>query len=195
MDDELPRRKDYPTSPAGMSKTPSWIMLGFILGALFVAALPPLRKPTPPAELPRRVEMSKPIAPRQAQPLSTIEAVFDAWSSYAVWSDDTTEVALWNAEYRDFSDFYEVRRVGLVYYFRSLTALTRPIFMPTNLPPDSPLRFTETEERRRDRLVRGETGDLRRAFEGPPPTPAPNLERPIVAPPPRIVEPRPETGK
>ena len=178
-DDESPRRKEYPLSPAKMSKTPSWIMLGFVLGVLCVIALlPRLQKKT--ASLPesaRRLEFTKPPAPRQPQPLMKIEGVFAEWGNYALWSDDdTTEVALWNEEQRDFSDFYEVRRDGKTYYFRTLTRLTRRVFTPPNLPADSPLRFTEPKERY---LERAEAGPVRRE---------PELRRPTGVPvtPPRI---------
>jgi hypothetical protein len=149
-EDESSRRKEYPLSPSKMSKTPSWIMLGFVLGALAVIALlPRLQKKAPPnPESARRLEFTKPPAPRQPQPLSKIEGVFAEWGNYALWSDDdTTEVALWNDEYREFSDLYEVRRDGKTYYFRTLTRLTRRMFTPPNLPLDCPLRFTEPKER------------------------------------------------
>lgn len=153
MDDESPRRGKERPSPAKMSKTPSWIMLGFVLGALFVVALPQ-RKPVP-APAPRPLEFTKPAPPREAQPLSTIEAVFEEWGGYAVWFDDTTEVALWNSTYRDFTDCYEVRRIGNMYYFRTIPALTRRTFAHGQIPPDCPLRFTETEEQYREWLERG----------------------------------------
>lgn len=154
-DDEAPPRKEYPLSPAKMSKTPSWIMLGFVLGALCVVALLPRlqKKPPPGSEPARRVEFTKPSAPRQPQPLLKIEGVFAEWGNYALWSDDdTTEVALWNDEHRDFTDFYEVRRDGKTYYFRTLTRLTRRLFTPPNIPADCPLRFTEPKDRYLDRV-------------------------------------------
>ena len=43
MDDKEPKpEKHYPISTAKMSKTPSWIMLGFLLAAAFVRLLSPL---------------------------------------------------------------------------------------------------------------------------------------------------------
>lgn len=153
MDDEAPRRRETRPSPAKMSKTPSWIMLGFVLGALFVVALPPRKPAAGPA--PRVLEFAKPAPPREAQPLSTIEAVFEEWGGYAVWFDDTTEVALWNGAYRDFTDCYEVRRFRDGYYFRTIPALTRRTLAHGQIPPDCPLRFTETEEQYREWLERG----------------------------------------
>lgn len=148
-DDAPPPGKDYPISPAKLSKTPSWVMLGFVIGALFVYALPPRgRKAEPDAS--RRVEFVAPPAPRAAQPLTIIEAVFAAEEQLAVWSDDTTEVALWNSRDRAFSDFYEVRRIGDARYFRSIPALTRHIIQHGKPRPESPLQFTETEEQYRE---------------------------------------------
>lgn len=141
-DEQRPRRKP-PLSISKLSKTPSWIMLGFVLGALFVIALPPLGDDPPAAPSPPAVE-----PPRAAPPppqLTTIEAVFEdpRWQDYIVWANNTTEVALWNVHTRDFTDFYEVRRLEGVNYFRSLTALTRPFTRPrVPLPVDCPLRFT-----------------------------------------------------
>ena len=153
-DDQLPPRSER-FSASKLSKTPSWIMLGFVLGALFVVALPPLRKKTPAVVEPRRVEFMKPAAPRQPQPLSTIEAVFEEWGGHAIWFDDITEVALWNSAEREFVDYYEVRRVRDTYYFRTIPRLTRRVLSHGTINPESPLRFTETDEQYREWLERG----------------------------------------
>lgn len=148
MEDDLPPpARNYPTSTAKMSKTPSWIMLGFILGAAFVAALPPLRKkpPAAPPEM-RAVPPAPSTAPREPQPLTTIEAVFADWGRHAVWSDDVTEVALWNSREKAYTDFYEVRRLGGTLYFRSIPQLTRRKLARGKPLDESPLQFTETEE-------------------------------------------------
>jgi hypothetical protein len=146
MDDDTPEpEKPHPPSIAKLSKTPSWIMLGFLLGAAFVAALPPLRKP--PAEpVVREAPPPSQVVLRVTPALTTVEAVFAEWGGHAVWSDDVTEVALWNSQERAFSDFYEVRRIEGVLYFRSIPKLTRRIIARGKPMPDSPLRFTETEE-------------------------------------------------
>lgn len=170
-------------------------MLGFILGALFVAALPPFRRQPPLVVPPRSVELTRPAPARQPQPLTTIEAVFEEWHKFAVWEGDTTEVALWNSDSRDFVDYFEVRRVGTVYYYRSLTALTRRPFMPPKLPPESPLRFTETEERYRERLEQGGGVDWRRPVEVPPRATPPKIEYPALTPPGPRTELEPETRK
>src|SRR5437764_7727028 len=94
--DEPPsEEKKYPPSPGRMSKTPSWIMLGFALGAVFVLLFPrPTEKPAAPAPLAVKLEAEK---PREPPPLSRIEAVFADWGRNAVWdNNDTTEVALWD---------------------------------------------------------------------------------------------------
>lgn len=146
-DDEQPR-KTYPLPASKMSKTPSWVMLGFALGAAFVAALPPFgeRKLTAKLEPGPRPAPAAPAAPREAQPLATIEAVFAEWGEHAVWWDDITEVALWNTATKEFSDYYEVRRFGRTNYFRSIPTLTRRVLTHGKVFPDSPLQFTETEE-------------------------------------------------
>ena len=157
MDDDAPEPVQRHSPPIGqLSKTPSWIMLGFILGAAFVAALPPLRKPpAAPAVAPAAPRPAAPPPVRTAPVLTTIEAVFAEWGRHAVWSDDVTEVALWNGQDRAFSDFYEVRRVGGVFYFRSIPKLTRRIFARGRPMPEAPLRFTETEEQYQEWLLHG----------------------------------------
>ena len=146
-DDEQKPEKNYPLSTSKMSKTPSWIMLGFLLGAVFVAALPPLRKkPAPETVALRAIEPARPAAPREPGPLTTIEGVFAEWDKHAVWSDDVTEVAMWNIGEKAYADFYEVRRIGGVFYFRTIPRLTRRVIARGKHPSESPLQFTESEE-------------------------------------------------
>lgn len=145
-EDEPKTEKAYPLSTSKMSKTPSWIMLGFLLGAAFVAALPPLEKEPRESPVVRAIEEPKASEPRNPPQLTTIEAVFAEWGKHAVWSDDVTEVALWRPEDKAYTDFYEVRRFGGEYYFRSIPELTRRIISHGKPLPESPLQFTETEE-------------------------------------------------
>jgi hypothetical protein len=141
--DEDPPSKPPPGKP---SQVPSWVTLGFVLGALFVLALP---KRTPDVPLKPVIEEAGPIPERAAEPprLTTIEAVFASWDKYAVWSNDTTEVALWTSATKSFSDCYAVVRNGSDYYFRSIPALTRPV-LTHGVVENSPLQFTETERQR-----------------------------------------------
>ena len=95
-----------------------------------------------------------------------IEAVFAEWQRHAVWSDDTTEVALWNIREKAFTDFYEVRRLGDALYFRTIPKLTRRVLTHGKPLPESPLQFTETEEqyqewREHGRSERPASQDLR----------------------------------
>jgi hypothetical protein len=191
-DDEPKPEKRYPLSASKMSKTPSWIMLGFLLGAIFVAALPPLRKiPAPESTAFKAVESPPPRSPRDPPQLTTIEAVFAVWGQHAVWSDDVTEVALWNDRDKAFSDCYEVRRFGDIPYFRTIPKLTRRVIARGKPIPESPLLFTETEEQYREWLNygRSERPVERHAPERPNPSaPAPNpapIDRslnPVTAP-------------
>ncbi|HEY1765907.1 MAG TPA: hypothetical protein VGF85_13365 [Opitutaceae bacterium] len=169
---ETPAPKEKP------SYVPSWVMLGFILGALFVLALPNRPKaggtPAPSAEGPT----VKPV--RAAPPqITTIEAVFAAWDKYAVWSDDTTEVALWNKDTLSYSECFEVLRTADGYFFRSISRLTRPV-LTHGVIDDSPLEFTETERQRREWLREVDNENLkaisdaaRDSFSRPSPTPEP----------------------
>jgi hypothetical protein len=197
MDDDEPKpEKHYPISTAKMSKTPSWIMLGFLLGAAFVIALPPLRKqPALEATTLKAVPPPQPTEPRQPPQLTTIEAVFAEWGEHAVWSNDVAEVALWNTQDKAYTDFYEVRRIGDAFYFRTIPRLTRRIVSRGKPLPNSPLLFTETEEQyrewrtygRSERPMDRETSTRPRNV-APPPAPAPvdrsiNLVAPALPPP------------
>lgn len=147
MDDEAPRENRPHRIPASkMSKVPSWISVGFVLGAVFVWGL---FKPKP---VPPEVRIVEVIPPQpQETKLTTIEAVFSDWSEHAVWHNDTTEIAYWNPGTEEFSEFYEVRRLGDALFFRSIPKLTRRIINHGKpLPGGCPLRFTETEEQYRE---------------------------------------------
>ena len=143
MDEDPP-----PAAPGKPSQVPSWVTLGFVLGALFVLALP--RKAGEPAQ-PAPVPQAAPSRPAEPARLSTIEAVFAAWDRFAVWSGDTTEVALWSPETKSFSECYEVYRSGDNYYFRSIPSLTRPV-LTHGVQAESPLEFTESARQRQQWL-------------------------------------------
>ena len=142
MDDETPVSRPA----AKPSQAPSWAMLGFALGALFVLALP--RRQTAP-ERPA-VPRPAPVALSPAR-MTTIEAVFALWGKYAVWDRDVTQVALWNSDTGGYTDRFEVVRLSDGTYFRSIPRLSRPI-LTHGVPADSPLEFTETDEQRQQWL-------------------------------------------
>ena len=139
-----PAAESRPPSPAKMSMTPSWVMLGFVLGAFFVWALPEGEKtPPPPAPVERALEKDAPVSrlPR----LTDVEAVFAQWDRYAIWENDVTEVAYWSEEARSFSNFFEVLRSGDRLFFRSIPKLTRPLIR-RGVEARSPLLFTGVAE-------------------------------------------------
>jgi hypothetical protein len=151
--------QNLPPSPSRLSKTPSWVMLGFVLGALFVWALPrPENAASPPARPPIAVRLERPKA-------TEIEAVFAEWGRFAVWDNDLTEVALWDVDKRGYAICYEVLRSGDNLYFRSIPRLTRPV-LTHGIHVATPLQFTETEAMRREWLDRGQ-------YQQPPPAAAP----------------------
>lgn len=147
-----------------LSKTPSWIMVGFVLGVLAVLGFQhELQRPDAPAEVASAIVVPAP-APKPAESvtalpdlpsLAVIEAVFSDWGGYARWEHDRTEVALWNSTTGDFTDYFEVARAPEGLYFRSITRLTRPL-TEAKPPSEAPLRFTEPaidqEARRAGRL-------------------------------------------
>ncbi len=189
---------DPAPSRAELSKTPSWIMVGFILGVLAVwgfrrddPAPPPAAAAPEVKATPAPAEPAKSVTSLENRPsLAVIEAVFAQWGDYALWEDDRTEVALWNSVTADFTDFIEVSRMAGVYYFRSIPRLTRP-FTDAKPPRESPLRFTEPIAQRRARLEgrlspqapapTGPTGP----WKGPAPAVSPSVEiMPLTPPPP-----------
>ena len=138
--------KVYPPAVSRLSKTPSWVMLGFVLGALFVWALPQVEKTVAPpaAGNPAVLLLERPKA-------TEIEAVFAEWGRFAVWENGLTEVALWDVDKRSYSICYEVLRDGDNLYFRSIPRLTRPV-LTHGVHGTMPLQFTETEAMRREWL-------------------------------------------
>jgi hypothetical protein len=126
----------------------SWATLGFLLGALFVILLPPPHREKSEEEAPPPSVVQpapKPLAPMR---LSIIENVFEAWSQYAEWTDDSTEVALFDSDTKEYSDCYQVvRAANGIYFFRTIPRLDRAI-KSHGIPDNSPLQFTESEEQR-----------------------------------------------
>ena len=182
-------KKSYPLSPSKMSKASSWVMLGFLLGAASVWGL--RRDAEQAVRVASAVTLKEwPTVVRTTLPaLTTIEAVFAEWGQYAVWDDQVTEVALWRTEAGSFSEFYEVRRVGEGYYFRSIPQLTRRVIRHgVPRPKESPLEFTETEAHYREWFEHG------RFERQPQPTVQPSLFGPALIPPgetlPRIPVPK-----
>lgn len=133
--------EDTPTpEPGGKpSQVPSWLTLGFALGAVFVMALP-----KHPSDAPMDAAVPPAPALKAAAParITTIEAVFAEWGRFAQWSGAMTQVGLWNPETKSYSDFYEVMRMGDVLFFRSIPALTAPV-VSGGIPPECPLEFAQ----------------------------------------------------
>jgi len=175
MDDE----DELPPPPPKPSLAFSWATLGFLLGALFVIALPRESRWSAQAgragsaeSLPPPKEEPAPPPPsfERALPplrLSTIEAVFESWGQYAAWNGDVTEVAMFDPDTKDFTACYQVVRAGGNYFFRSISHLTLPL-LTHGVPPDSPLRFTETAAQR-EQWLRESVDENWKALRQPPP--------------------------
>lgn len=131
------------------SPAPLWLTLGFAAGLgfggmAFRDATPPpsaAKAPATPAA-PDRTEI-----PVNAGTLRAVEQTFERWGGYAVWENDVTEIAAWDARRKRHADFYEVRRHDGKFYFRSLRALTRPI-LDHEVRATLPFAFTEPQWRR-----------------------------------------------
>lgn len=174
------------------SKVPSWIMLGFIMGCLAMLSLQREPDVVPDDSPPKSTPASEPPEPPRENimalsnrpSLAAIEAVFAQWGDYALWENDTTQVALWNSSTSEFSDHLEVVRTPRGLYFRSIPRVTRP-WTEARPPVESPFRFTEPEESRRARLE----GKLGRQPAPVPPIPSGDSSidlRPDYLPPPPV---------
>ncbi|MEO7414047.1 MAG: hypothetical protein ABIZ81_11900 [Opitutaceae bacterium] len=127
-----------PVSRPKPSKIPSWIMLGFILGAVFVWALPrprPERSVTPPVT-PVIPAFAVETPPR----LTDVETFFDVWRRFALWDGDTTYVCLWDSGTRTFRDCFQIIQRGDELFFRSVPR-PRNLRPRSDVPKDSPFEF------------------------------------------------------
>ena len=164
-------------SPAKLSKTPSWVMLGFVLGVVFVLALP--RRTAEPVG-PLRVAAAPPpvlATPPTVERALFFESVFAEWSKYAAWESELTEVAFWNADTKSFSDRFEVFRSGERNYFRSIPHFTRPL-LTHGVPANSPLQFTEPQAQRDEWLRENSAENVRKFLEPPPGALQPEPKKP-----------------
>jgi hypothetical protein len=113
------------------TKAPLWLTLGSALG-LGIAWLAsgtgdessPKHSAAPPA--PR----SSPPVPELASSrptLDRIEDLFMTWGGYCVWKDNLTQFAAWRKPAGPPTDYYEVRRSGGKFYFRTLPRADWPL--------------------------------------------------------------------
>jgi hypothetical protein len=147
-----------PVSKEKLSKTPSWIMVGFVLGCLFAYVAdreiekrrgknPPPPRPAPvvpaaPPEVPAGLRLSQ----------NEVDAIFTQAEGGAVWENDITEIVVFNMRTGKFSDMVEVMRSGPYYYYRPIFRLTRPL-ITAEAPEGALILFTESEKAREKRLA------------------------------------------
>jgi len=164
-DDPLPgQAAPRPPAVKQLSKTPSWVMLGFVLGAAAVLSLPRspevvyVREDAQESLPPTALAHPSPLvaAPQQEPDFTIVEAVFSEWQNYAVWDGDVTEIALWDSEVGRYARFYEVLRAAgsgggaggaggaITFYYRSIPVLTRPV-LTHGVSASAPLLFTEPD--------------------------------------------------
>lgn len=181
MDDPDDQSEDRAPKAEPLSKASSWMTLGFLFGAATVwAYLSHQEKPVssaPPtlSEWPVKKQLDR-------APLTRIEAVFATYKDLAVWDKNTTEVAMWREGTRDESEWewYEVRRVGEDFYFRSILHPSKNRLLITHGKPlgnEVPLRFTETEAQYQEwfehgRFEKSEEASLQPTILGPAMVPA-----------------------
>lgn len=152
-EDDLP-----PVPKEKLSKTPSWIMVGFVVGCLFayVADREMEKRRPASAPLPAPVVQSAPVAPPETPPSmrlsqNEVDAMFRQVFENAAWENDLTQIAVWNPLTQKFSDLVEVMRSGEYFYYRPLTRLTRPL-ITAEADSGVLILFTETDALRAKRL-------------------------------------------
>jgi hypothetical protein len=154
-EDDLP-----PVPKEKLSKAPSWIMVGFVIGCLFAYVADrelAKRRPKAAAEpaAPSRTVTPPPVVqtpPSLLLSQNEIDALFATIADRAVWENDLTQIALWNPRTSKFSDLVEVMRSGDYYYYRPLAKLTRPLISAETEAGGPPVLFTEPESVREARL-------------------------------------------
>lgn len=137
---------DQDAPPSKPSAAPSWVFLGFVLGALCVLAIPSKRKSEPEAQ-PVPVEKPAPPPAFNSKRFEEVQAVFSAYSQYAVWQNDLTQICVYDPGLNRFAECYEVFRSGDQLYFRTIPSLTWPI-LTHGIPDNAPIEFTEPTESR-----------------------------------------------
>ena len=126
------------------SNVPFVLTAGFAVGLglgwqMFHSEAP---APVPPVAGPKPEVRT--VLRRDAGTLKDVEQVFGRWGGYVVWENDVTEIAVWSVQDQRYDDYYEVRRSGGEFYFRSLARLTRPV-IDHGVRAMSPIEFTETQ--------------------------------------------------
>jgi hypothetical protein len=153
-EDDLP-----PIPREKLSRTPSWIMVGFVLGCIFAYVAEgelEKRRPGPAAEAAAPSRAVSPVAISETPPAmrlsqNEVDAMFRQVAENAVWENDLTQIAVWNPRTRKFSDLVEVMRSGDYFYYRPMSRLTRPL-ITAEAGPGVLVLFTETEALRDKRL-------------------------------------------
>ena len=145
------------------SKVPSWVTLGFVVGVLtmwlFQSRDSGDKNATVevPEEPPTAQEMvandPNPMVLADRPSLEVVEALFDQYRDYAFWSDDRSEIALWNSKTLEFSDFFEVVSTETGTYYRSIRRFSR-LPLEGYGPSNSPILFTETAEQMAKRFYK-----------------------------------------
>jgi hypothetical protein len=143
-DDETPAAKKP-------SQVPSWIMVGFLVGVVTTWLFQSQRDdevtetaPVVEAPAPESEASAAPEGPFSPQ---VVAAIFETHRDWVFWTDDKTEIAVWNGDDMAFSDHYEVIRTLEGDYFRPIDRFSR-LPLPGYGPENSPILFTETAEQR-----------------------------------------------
>lgn len=173
--------RSSPRQRQKLSPVPSWITLGFVLGALTVWAF--LKRPERPANMGAgvagdaaivagaQVEEPKPrnVASLADRPsFNVVDAVFELHRAYAFWEDDRTQIALWNSVTGEYSDFFEVYRTDDATFYRPIEKITWWLIDGYG-PEEGLIRFAETNDMRLRRYAKA--GILPESRRLPPPPP------------------------
>ena len=169
------------------SQIPSWVMVGFVLGVLTMWGFQSgddaetVANNEPPTAV---GETSLPDAPsdnplkREGKPsIEVVQELFDDLREWAFWTDDRTEIAVWNATTGGFTDHFEIVRGDDTDYFRAIPRFSR-LPLEGYGPEHSPILFTETAEQRSKRYYQANPDQVPSPRPGPTPVEFSTLPRP-----------------
>ena len=160
------------------SQIPSWVMVGFVLGVLTMwgfqsdapaEATATVVKPAEVADdLASAAPTENPLMQDGKPSIEVVQRLFEGLREWAFWTDDRTEIAVWNATTLGFTDHFEIIRGDEADYFRAIPGFSR-LPLEGYGPEHSPILFTETAEQRAKRFYQANLDKV----PPPPPRPAP----------------------
>ena len=181
MSEDTPQENNKP------SQIPSWVMVGFVLGVLTMwgfqssedsepAAAEATANATPETST-SGAPTENPLMQDGKPSIEMVQRLFSGLREWAFWTDDRTEIAVWNATTSGFTDHFEIIRGDDRDYFRAIPRFSR-LPLEGYGPEHSPILFTETAEQRSQRYYQANPEKVPPAAPKPTPVEFKTLPRP-----------------